>query len=359
MAVAPCLLHVFSTFAVGGAQRRFAALTAALGTRYRHLITALDGNYACLSHLATGLDMRCEPIEMAKGATLGNVSRFRRRLREISPDALATYNWGSIEWAMANIPRLAPHMHVEDGFGPEERQRQLPRRVLTRRLVLARSTVVVPSRTLQRIATETWRLDPRRVHYVPNGVDLERFAAIPTAHAGLVIGTVAALRGEKNLARLMRAFRRVLDVVPVQLVIAGDGPERPSLEQLGAELRVTEHVRFIGHLDDPAPLYRELDMFVLSSDTEQMPLSVIEAMASGLPIAATAVGDVAAMVSRANQPFLAALDDAPLAEAIIALARDAGVRAQIGAANRAKAVAEFGADAMVAAWQRLFDDVVA
>jgi glycosyltransferase involved in cell wall biosynthesis len=355
----PLLLHVFPTFAVGGAQRRFAALAAAFGARYRHAVTAMDDDYSCASQLAPGLDVRCQPTEATKGATIASVLRFRRQLREAAPDVLVTYNWGAIEWAMANIPRLARHIHVEDGFGPEEREQQIRRRVLTRRLVLARSTVVVPSRTLRRIATGTWRLDPRRVHYVPNGVDLMRFAATREVHAVPVIGTVASLRREKNLARLLRAFRRVADVIPAQLVIVGEGPERPVLERLAADLQLAEQVRLTGHIDDPAPLYRELDLFALSSDTEQMPLSVIEAMASALPIAATAVGDVGLVVADANRPFLTALDDAALADAMIALARDPTLRTQIGAANRAKAGAEFDAAAMVAAWQALFDEAAA
>ena len=327
---APLLLHVFPTFAVGGQQMRFIALAAAFGSRYRHIVMAMDNDHACAARLAPGLDVRCEHIEVAKGATFGNVRRFRRRLRAIAPDVLVTYNWGAIEWAMANIPRRVRHIHVEDGFGPEERARQLPRRVLTRRLVLARSTVAVPSRTLWRIATEVWRLDPHRVRYVPNGIDLARFAGSREAGGEPVIGTVAALRPEKNLARLLRAFRLVADVMPARLVIAGDGPERPRLERITRDLGLSELVRFTGHLDDPAVLYRRFDVFALSSDTEQMPLSVIEAMASGLPVAATAVGDVAAMLAAENHAFVTPLEDAALAAAIAALARDAALRARVG-----------------------------
>jgi len=349
------LLHVFSTFAVGGPQARFVALAQAFGPRYRHAVLAMDGNLASAGRLADGLDVRCDAALVTKGATLRNVRHFRRSLREIAPDALVTYNWGAIEWAMANIPRLARHVHVEDGFGPEERPRQLPRRVLTRRVVLARSTVVVPSRTLRRIATEVWRLDPARVLYLPNGVDLARFAGTHNAGDEPVIGTVAALRAEKNLTRLLHAFRRVIDAMPARLVIVGDGPERGRLALLAGDLGLGDRVRFVGHLDDPAPAYRDFDVFALSSDTEQMPLSVIEAMASGLPVATTDVGDVATMLAAENRAFVTPLDDAALAAAIVALARDTKLRTRLGRANRAKAEAEFAEAAMVASWQSVFD----
>lgn len=353
----PLLLHVFSTFAVGGSQRRFVDLASAFGRRYRHTVLAMDGNLACADRLPSELDVRCAPVELVKGATLANVRRFRRRLAEIGPDVLVTYNWGAIEWAMANIPRLTGHIHVEDGFGPEERARQLPRRVLTRRLVLARSAVVVPSRTLHRIATEVWRLNPERVHYVPNGIDLARFAGTRASGSGLVIGTVAALRPEKNLGRLLHAFRRLIATVPARLVVVGDGPERAGLQRLAAELQLGDSVSFTGNIADPAPYYRDFDIFALSSDTEQMPLSVIEAMAAGLPVAATSVGDVPEMLACENRPYVVASEEAALASALAALSADPALRARIGAANRAKAQAEFAQATMVAAWQELFDRV--
>lgn len=350
------LLHVFPTFAVGGAQMRLANLVPAFGSRYRHIVIALDGNYACARRLASDLPVRYDTIEAPKQNTLGNVRKFRSRLHELAPDVLVTYNWGAIEWAMANIPRLAPHIHIEDGFGPEERNSQMRRRVLTRRLVLARSTVVLPSRNLWQIATSIWALDRRRVHYLPNGIDLDRFAG-PERIAGdfPVIGTVAGLRNEKNLSRLLRAFRLLTEEVPARLVIVGDGPERSKLEERTTQLGLHTQVQFAGHIDDPSSFYRSFDIFALSSDTEQMPLSVIEAMASGLPIAATDVGDVASMVADEGRPFIVSLDDVALARAMTTLVGDGALRVRLGAANRAKAELEFDQAAMVAGYTALFD----
>ena len=170
------LLHVFATFAVGGPQVRFAAIANRYGRRWRHAIVAMDGNTDCRERLSPELDVVFPDTGVRKGDTLGNVRRFRALLSELRPAVLVTSNWGTIEWAMANVVPVAPHVHIEDGFGPEERATQIRRRVWTRRLVLRRSTVVVPSRVLWRIATGVWRLDGRRVRYVPNGIDLARFA---------------------------------------------------------------------------------------------------------------------------------------------------------------------------------------
>jgi glycosyltransferase involved in cell wall biosynthesis len=333
---------------------RFVTLANTLGDRYRHSVLALDGDYTCARRLAADVCVRYETIGAPKQATLGNVRRFRRRLRELAPDVLITHNWGAIEWAMANVPPLARHIHIEDGFGPEERSAQIRRRVLTRRLVLSRSTVVLPSRTLWRIATETWRLDPSRVRYVPNGIDRDRFTQVEhMARDVVVVGTVAGLRTEKNIGRLLHAFRPVSQAVPARLHIVGDGPERRGLQDLVLRLGLDRHVEFMGQVNDPATLYRGFDVFALSSDTEQMPLSVLEAMASGLPIAATDVGDVSAMVADENRAFVTPLDPAPLAGAITTLARDPVLRARLGAANRVKVRADFELGTMIATYAAL------
>jgi glycosyltransferase involved in cell wall biosynthesis len=99
-----------------------------------------------------------------------------------------------------------------------------------------------------------------------------------------------------------------------------------------------------------------MDVFALSSDTEQMPLAVIEAMASGLPISATAVGDVPKMVATENLPFVTSTDDTALARAMLTLVQNPALRERVGMANRAKAEAEFGEQAMVAGWRAVLDD---
>jgi glycosyltransferase involved in cell wall biosynthesis len=248
----PLVLHVFPTFAVGGAQVRFAAIANHFGLAFRHTVVSLDDNLACQERLSPNLDVTFLSVAATKNAMLSNAWRFRRLLRDWKPDVLVTYNWGAIEFALANILPMARDLHVVDGFGPEERASQIPRRVLVRRLALGRTRVVLPSQNLVRIAKETWKLPPRVIHYVPNGIDLTRFAADGVHRNGgeVVIGTVAALREEKNVARLVRAFATLPSG---RLVIVGDGPQRPALEALAGSLGVADRVQFAGHHQDPAP----------------------------------------------------------------------------------------------------------
>ncbi len=347
----PLILSVFATFAVGGPQVRFCAVANRLGRRIRHVVLAMDGNTAAASRLDPSLDLDFPAIPVVKGDTRGNLLRFRAWLQARRPALMVTHNWGSIEWAMARLFTGIPHIHIADGFGPEERASQIPRRVWTRRLVLRGSTVVVPSRTLEAIARDTWRLPD--VRYIPNGIDLTAFAPAPHAPPDApMIGTVAALRPEKNLARLLRACALVQR--PWQLTIAGDGQERPGLEALAASLGIAGRTRFTGHVAAPQTIYPGFDIVALSSDTEQMPISVLEAMGAGLPVAATDVGDIAVMLAPENREFVVPQDEAALAGALDRLLGDPALRARLGAANRARAEAEFDQERMFAAYAGLF-----
>jgi glycosyltransferase involved in cell wall biosynthesis len=355
----PLVAHVFPSFAVGGAQVRFAALANHFGADFRHIVVALDGDLGCRERLDPALDIEFPSVEAPKHSMLANAWRFRALLRRWRPDVLVTGNWGAIEFALANLPPLTRHLHVVDGFGPDERESQIGRRILIRRLVLGRGKVIVPSRNLQRIATEVWKLPQRVVQYLPNGIDLARFAAGPRAIAQrpLVIGTVAALRPEKNLGRLIRAFATVVrehPATPSHLIIVGDGPERASLTALAAQEGIADLTRFTGHRDDTPSLYAGFDLFALTSDTEQMPLSVIEAMASGLPVVATDVGDVRRMLAAENAPFLVSRDHNAIAASLAALLVLPDERARIGAANRTKAERDFDQATMFQAWRSLW-----
>jgi len=366
----PRLLHLFSTFAVGGPQVRFITLANSLGDRYRHTVLALDGDVAAASRLAPGLDCRVEAVAAHKGSGLDlrSLAAIRERLDRLDPDILLTYNWGSIEWALVNRwPPQRPHVHFEDGFGPDEAHgRQIPRRVLMRRIALTgrRTRVVVPSRLLHRIATETWHLSPARVLYIPNGIDCGRFAAkggAPAAPQGApVIGTVGALRGEKNFGRLLRAVAALPGDLRPMVKIVGDGPERPGLESLAAELGLADRTVFAGHVGAPETVLPDFDVFALSSDTEQMPYSLIEAMAAGCAVVATDVGDVRAMLAEANRPFVVARDDeAAFSARLATLLRDSAMRDRLGAENRDRARREFDEKAMIARYDALLSDAVA
>jgi glycosyltransferase involved in cell wall biosynthesis len=366
----PTLLHIFSSLAVGGQQTRFVTVANRLGRAFRHRLVSLDGDTAAIALLDREVDFAVLPAPPARGSLPARLWRIAAAARPIAADALITYNWAAIEWAAANRLFLRhPHIHLEDGFGPEEADRQIWRRVAFRRLVLRRSRLVVPSHRLVDIARTAWHLDPARIHYIPNGIDPVRFDGIAQTGAPFferrpgdcVIGSFSPLRPEKNIGRLLRAFAKMpASPARVRLVICGDGPERRSLERLAGELGVAERTAFTGHVPKPEAVMGAFDVFAMTSDTEQMPYAVVEAMAARLPVAATDVGDIAVMVASGNRPFIVPRDSPDaLVTALAELCGDAGLRHRLGDANRARVEEQFGILPMIEAFRRVLVEAVA
>jgi glycosyltransferase involved in cell wall biosynthesis len=360
----PCvLLHAFSTFEVGGPQVRFASFANRFGGKYKHLLVAMDGNYECVGRLQADVDFSILDVPIHKGKTLRNARAFRQALKRYSPSALVTYNWGAIEWALANLRPVCRHVHIEDGFGPEEAEGQLARRNWFRRGVLGRRTqVIVPSLDLRRIASQTWKIGDRQLTYIPNGIDCRRFcrpvergtiSGLEISNDELVVGTVAGLRPEKNLTRLVQAFAEVRRARPARLLIAGDGPERERVEECIHRYQVNDSVHLLGALAAPERLLAAIDVFAMSSDTEQMPYSILEAMAAGLPIAGVDVGDVRHMVAPQNSPYIVACNERALAGSILKLLLG-NDRRTIGLANQRRAWANFEQEQMFSAYDALF-----
>ncbi len=361
------LFHIFPTMALGGAQVRLAQIANHFGPRYQHTIFATDGVYDALSLFGAHVPVTTFEASIDKHRGLRNVPLYRRIFREARADVVVTHNWGTIEWAFATrFVSGLKHVHIEDGFGPDEAKGQLTRRVMFRRVALGggRTTVIVPSNVLLDIATRVWQLDPAKVQLIPNGIDLTRFSGVDPAAARaatnkaegeVLIGTVATLRPEKNLALLIRAFARLPARVPSRLIIVGGGGELDGLKAAARDAGVADRVVFFGRTAQPELVLRALDIFAMSSDTEQMPIGLLEAMACGLAVAATNVGDIAQMLAAENAGSLvpAGAEEA-LAAALLRLVEDAKLRAQLGALNLAKVTAQYDQALMFERYAQLF-----
>ena len=163
-------LHVFPSFGIGGVPLRMVRVINHFGSRLHHSIVALDRNFAAACGIAGNIEAALLPFAGSKSGIVRTLHAIRL-LRRLRPDLLITYNWGAIEWAMANrLLPVARQIHFEAGFGKEEADRQIRRRVLFRRWALARcEQVVVPSRGLEDLARRVWKLPPGQVAYIPNG----------------------------------------------------------------------------------------------------------------------------------------------------------------------------------------------
>lgn len=361
------ILHVHSSFDRGGKELRAARLMNAFGARARHtVLSSMPGALAARTAIEPGIDVALPdtgpPLTGRPSvARYQAIARYMRRF-----DLVLTYNWGAIDAVLARrmfARELPPLVHHEDGFNTDEQARLKTERNLLRRLALpAAHALVVPSRTLVKIARRSWKQPDARVVHIANGIDVARYAEKPKAGAlpgfkrragEIVIGSIAGLREVKDLPRLVRAFATL--PAHTRLVIVGDGPERGAIEAEAARLGVVDRVHLPGHQPDPHRYIGLLDIVALSSRSEQAPIAVIEAMAAGLPVVAPDVGDVQAMVSPANAEFIAE-SETELRQALETLVGSDDLRREVGSANRLKATDAFDENRMIAAYTRLYSE---
>lgn len=281
-------------------------------------------------------------------------------------DLVLSYNWGAMDVVGARrmFPAGCPPLiHHEDGFNADEAERLNWKRNLFRRMMLpAADALIVPSERLEGIARTIWRQPEARLHRIPNGIETARYALMPRPDAipGLVrgegdilIGTLAGLRAVKNLPRLVRAVAGL--PAHVKLMIIGEGPERAAIAAEADRLGMTDRLLMPGFLPAPHRYVGHFDIFALSSDSEQFPISLVEAMAAGLPVVATDVGDVKAMVAHENRDLIVPVgEEASFAAALDLLCWDATMRRQLGSANAEKARAAFDEAAMISRYASLY-----
>jgi glycosyltransferase involved in cell wall biosynthesis len=359
------LLHLHSSFSLGGKEARAVRLMNLMGPRARHTILsavpeALDAREAIDPAVAVDFPEDAPPLHGKPGLTRYRaLAAYMRRF-----DLVLSYNWGSMDGVMAHrlfapFRDLPPLIHHEDGFNEDESVRRNPKRNLFRRLALPTAeALVVPSTLLHGIAAAEWGAR-RRTALIRNGIAVAAYAPPPLlAIPGLerrvgdvVIGTVAGLRKVKDLPRLVRAVAGL--PAHVRLVIVGEGPERAAIAAEAAACGLADRLLMPGFMAEPARWIGHFDLLALSSRSEQAPIAVIEAMAAGLPVVSPDVGDVAAMVSDANRPFVAA-DEADFRASLARLAGDGDLRARVGDANRRLAALRFDESAMVAAYENLY-----
>ncbi len=364
------ILHLHSSFDLGGKEARAVRLMNHFGDQAAHTImSAVPDALGARQAIDTRVKVNFPGAAAPSLAGMPGMGRYRQLARYMQKfDLVLSYNWGSMDGVMAHTllsrsMNLPPLIHHEDGFNHDEIQRLKKRRNWFRTIALQRSNaLVVPSKTLENIARSAWHQPLDKICRFPNGIDIAHFNRRPQRGSfpgfqkrgdEIVVGTIAGLRTVKNLPRLVRA---VAAAGPnVRLAIAGEGPEREAIMKEAQRLGIADRVMMPGFLRDPARYIRLFDIFALSSDSEQYPISLVEAMASELPVVSTDVGDVRNIVAPENLPYIVPrTDEAALAGAIQKLAADAVLRKTLGDANRYLATSHYDEAMMFARYRQLY-----
>ena len=365
------ILHLHSSFSLGGKEARAVRLMNAFGDRARHVIVSgVPDALGARERIdkAIAYEIAQDPPPLTGRPSVARFEAIARFMRGF--DLVLTYNWGAIDGVMARrvFGRHAPPLiHHEDGFNQDEAGGLKAERNMYRRVALpAARALVVPSGTLETIPPGTWTQPPARVHRIANGIATALYArkldprAIPgfrREEGEVVFGAVAGLRAVKNLPMLVRACGGLAG--RFRLVIVGEGPEEGAIRRAAAMMAIEDRMVMPGFLPRSYDYTGLFDVAALSSSSEQFPLAVVEAMAAGLPVVSTPVGDVEAMVAPENAPYIAdALTEVQLRDRLQIMVDHPDLRRSLGAANRARARAEYDEATMLARYATLYEEAM-
>jgi sugar transferase (PEP-CTERM/EpsH1 system associated) len=362
------IVHVIYRLDFGGMENGLVNLVNRLPEdRYRHTIITLT--------IATEFRRRIERedveiIECDKppGNHLPTYRRVFGELRRLKPDIVHTRNLGALDMSwVAKLAGRAQRIHGEHGWSPDDPLGQSRKYRRLRRLCdPAIWHYVAVSSDIKRWLTTVIGIAESKVGVLHNGVDWSRFDANRRGADGsdvaaqVVFGTLGRHEPIKGLGVLLEAVRDLLERRPdlrarTRLVMAGDGPERERHMKLRAELGLDDIVEIPGAVDDVPALLKRFTFFVQPSLNEGISNTILEAMASGLPVIATDTGGNPELVRDDYEGKLVPPNDPDaLASAIEAYIDDPGQREQHGTGARERAKTSFSIDAMVQGYDRLY-----
>jgi glycosyltransferase involved in cell wall biosynthesis len=290
-----------------------------------------------------------------KASTAQQMIRFARWCRSRGIVVLQTCDYyanvfGQSAGALAGVPvRIASRRDINPG----RTRAQLAVQAASYRL----AHCVVANSQAARDVVVAEGLSSERVLVIPNGVDTDVFGIRRQPRAARTIITVANLRAEKRHDVLLQAAHQLVTAGrDLQFQLVGDGPLRGVLERQAAAWGLSERVAFLGHRDDVPALLAAADVYVLSSDSEALPNGVLEAMAAGLPVVASAVGGLLNLVADCSTGLLVPPGDPrALAHAIDSLVSDEQRAWRIGHAAQQEVRATYSFDAMVRGFEALYE----
>lgn len=372
----PLITHIIYRLGVGGMENGLVNLINQMpAERYRHAIICLT-DFTEFSRRIARPDVELVCLHKRAGKDIGLYARLYRALRALDPDIVHTRNMAAIEGQLvAACSGVSARVHSEHGREGADLHGAYRRYNLLRKAIqpLVGHYIAV-SRDLAGWLQGTIGVPGRKLTQIYNGVDSVKFRPRggvrgPMGPVGfatddaILIGSVGRLAQVKDFPTLIRAFGRLRELWAeggrLRLVIVGEGPMRAECERLIAEQGLGAQVWLAGDRDDVPELMRAMDLFVLPSLGEGISNTILEAMASGLPVLATAVGGNPELVSPGKTGMLIPpADHEKMAQALLAYVGDPARMAREGQAARAEVEARFSLEAMVAGYLRVYDGLL-
>lgn len=369
----PLIAHVMYRFDVGGLENGVVNLINRMPAgAYRHAVISLTDITDFRQRIRRD-DVLFHALHKPPGHAFGLYPRLFRLFRELQPAIVHSRNLAALETVLpAWLARVPVRIHSEHGWDTGDPDGSNPKNRLIRRLYRPFvSHYIALSRQLEIYLSERVGVPSGMLSQVYNGVDVEHFRpgltrdaipGCPFSGEGLwLLGTVGRMAGVKDQVNLARAFCLTMEQAPelketVRLVLVGAGPLQQECREILAAAGLMDIAWLPGERKDVAEIMRGLDCFVLPSRAEGISNTILEAMASGLPVVATAVGGNGDLLEDGVSGHLVPpADPQALARGILEYAR-APQRAKLaGAAGRRRVEMNFSLDTMVGRYQEIYD----
>jgi sugar transferase (PEP-CTERM/EpsH1 system associated) len=365
----PLVVHLVYALGVGGLETLLVDCINRMPD-YRHAVVCLT-RYTDFAARIQRADVELHALGKPPGLGLQTHLVFWRLMRRLRPAVLHTYNLAALEYAFtASMAGVPVRIHAEHGRDASDPEGKNPKHNFLRRRIAPFVDRFIPvSEDLNRWLGEVVRIPAHKTLFIKNGVDTDKFAPgaaaavtdCPWFEDDIVIGTVARVQDVKNHAALVEAFARLrkqhADLAPrLKLSIVGDGPLLPAVRAQVAALGLQNAVWLPGARADIGAVLQTFSVFALPSLAEGTPVSMLEAMASNLPVVASNVGGIPEVVDDGVQGLLVPVGDVEaLAQALARYAGNQELRAAHGRAGRARVEERFSMRAMLSAYGALYD----
>jgi sugar transferase (PEP-CTERM/EpsH1 system associated) len=362
--------HVILSLDVGGLERGLInQIREGLKLGERISVICLERPGMLASHLTT-LEVPILCLEKRPGIQLSLIGRLKRIFRDFRPDVVHTHQIGGLFYAGSAARRASVPVIVHTEHGKENYAGSLRRRWLGRLSGRYAARVFCLSEDLAKTLRQNRIVPAHKIVVIPNGIDTSRFQACgrgPALRQALgiparspVVGTVARLTEIKRQDVLIRGFAKLAAKMPeTHLLVVGAGPLMDSLRCLAADLELQSRVHFIGHQAEPEPHYEVMDVFALTSRSEGMPQTIMEAFAAGVPVVASRVGGIPEMVEDDRSGLLfTAGDEEGLAHALGKVLRNPELARRLREAARERVEEKFHVRRMAADYHGHFVELL-
>ena len=352
------ILQVIPYFCFGGAETMCENLTYALaGLGHCVTVVSLYNEQTPIARRMEENGVRIRYLDKKLGLDLSMIPKLMKIMKEEKPDVVHTHlNVTKYVVPAARLCGIRRCVHTVHNVAQEEAENSQQKMVNTLSFKLGWSVPVALSPEVKRTIVSFYGLPEEKIPMIYNGVDLNRCLpktnyALPETVQLLHIGR---FNHQKNHRGLLDAFRRILEKQPnCCLNLLGDGELLEETQSYAARLGIRDKVVFHGSQTDVHPYLHDADVFLLPSSFEGMPMTIIEAMGTGLPIVASAVGGVPDMLENDVSGILVPCEPEAVAQAVLRLLDDEAFRRRLGT-NARQASQMFGAEHMAQCYSDLY-----